>query len=187
MSPLPYAALAALMLASATGAAAQSVVTDEASGLSIAASDAWDARQVKYKGNDVMFGFNPRSGFPPIAGNGAFVCAVNFTLAPGNADLTQDEINAMISSNAWQAMTRDILETELVLADAEPFVVEGVQGVAFTGMPTIGEGAENVRLYLTMLETPRGRTAQTCVTTRAAFDDALPMFRELRDGISPPK
>ncbi|WP_417310094.1 hypothetical protein [Devosia sp.] len=186
MSVLPRLAIAALMIAASPVALAESF-EDDATGLAVDASDAWTGARAEDDGADAMFGFTARSGTPPIAGNSGYLCAVNFTAAPQNGDLSQAEINEMIISDNWQEMSRSILSQVMIIDTAEPFMRDGVRGFEFTATPRVGPDAQAVRLYLTMLETPKGRTAQSCATTRDAFETALPMFRELRDGTTPPK
>jgi hypothetical protein len=186
ISILRQTALAALVTVSASNAFAETF-NDSAFGLSVESSDGWTGGQLVPDRADAIFGFNVRSGFPPTIGKSAYLCTVTFNAASRNAELTQDEINTMIASDEWQSMTKESLASALILDGATPFTVQGVQGVEYSGMPTTGPDAENVRVYVTILETPKGRTTQSCATTRSAFYDALALFRELRDGIAPPR
>ncbi|QLP97430.1 MAG: hypothetical protein HZY79_08525 [Rhodoblastus sp.] len=47
--------------------------------------------------------------------------------------------------------------------------------------------ATRTRVYLAIFETPKGRTTLVCATARQAWDKALPIFRDIRAGITLPR
>lgn len=136
---------------------------------------------------DVLFGIDPASGQPPHVGTSKYLCGVTFRAAPQNAGFTQDQINEMIRGEEWNLQARKTLSTNLTLETANAFHIDGINGVEFTGIPKVGPDHENVRLMMSMLETPKGRTTVVCTATKASFDGVMPMFHTIRDGVSPPR
>lgn len=164
-------------------------VEDPASGLKINLSSDFVVKRDSTKDPvyDVLFGIDPASGLPPPVGTSNYLCGVTFRAAPQNAGFTQAHINEMITGQEWNVQARRSLSANIVLETANAFHIDGITGVEFTGIPKAGPDHENVRLMMSMLETPRGRTTITCATTRANFDSVVPMFHTIRNGVSPPR
>ncbi|PXA92910.1 hypothetical protein DMC47_23290 [Nostoc sp. 3335mG] len=134
---------------------------------------------------DVTFGVSATTGEPaPLAGE-TYLCQVSFDAVPGNAGLTMDEINARIGTPQWIAMAREGMASILAIEADAGFELGGYKGHEFIGKPT-QKGGENVRLVLSTLETARGRTAISCVTSAERLEAMLRVFRTVRDGVTPP-
>lgn len=130
------------------------------------------------------FGVNTVSGEPSLIG-GKYLCEVGFQPGPQNADLTQDEINATLAAPEWVAMAQGRMSSIFEFDGTEQFELAGATGYQFIAIPKQA-GAEDVRVVLTMIETPKGRTAISCATNEQQLDQALPVFRTIRQGVTPP-
>jgi hypothetical protein len=136
---------------------------------------------------DVLFGIDPASGQPPPVGTSSYLCGVTFRSDPQNVGFTQPQINAIILDEKWSVQARRSLSASIELETASAFEIDDISGVEFIGVPKTGPDHANVRLMMSMLETPKGRTTVTCATTKASFNDVMPMFHRIRDAISPPR
>ncbi|WP_064710152.1 hypothetical protein [Rhizobium bangladeshense] len=162
---------------------------DPASGLKINLSSDFVVKRdlAKDPAFDVLFGIDPAFGQSPPVGTSNYLCGVTFRAASENAGATQAQINEMIAGEQWNVQARRSLSANIALETAIAFDIDGITGVEFTGIPKVGADHEKVRLMMSMLETPKGRTTITCATTKARFEGVMPMFRTIRDGVSPPR
>lgn len=181
MRLLPCAFLAALALGSTTYAA-----EDAATGLGVALDGNFVVEAIApaapYTAN---FGVRSASGSPANFEGEEWLCQVSFAPAPQNADLSQTEINDMVTSPEWLQLAKDSMSSVFDFEDDTAFELAGYSGHEFVAVPR-QEGAENVRLVLSMVETAKGRTAISCVADEITLDQALPVFRDIRDAVNPP-
>ena len=131
------------------------------------------------------FGVKSASGTPANFEGEAWLCQVSFAPAPQNADLSQDEINEMVTSPEWLQLAKDSMAPVFNFEDDSGFELAGFNGHEFIAVPKQA-GAEQVRLVLSMLETSKGRTAISCVAHADTLEAALPVFRTIRDAVAPP-
>jgi hypothetical protein len=136
---------------------------------------------------EAQIGVKTVSGEPPIAGTGDYLCEAGFASAPQNAGLTQAQINAALSKPGWSEMAQNTMSAVFTFTRTERFELAGATGYEFVATPRLGPDAENVRVVLFMLETPRGRTVLSCATFADKLKGALPVFRTIRDGVTPPR
>lgn len=174
------------VLASLTLAPAAFAQEDAATGLAIDLPDDFTVEAIPpaapYTAN---FGVKSASGTPANFDGEAWLCQVSFAPAPQNADLSQDEINNMVTSPEWLQLAKDSMAPVFDFEQDSGFELAGFNGHEFVAVPKQA-GAENVRLVLSMLETSKGRTAISCVADEATLDEALPVFRTIRDSVAPP-
>lgn len=159
---------------------------DEATGLAVELPEAEftiepSALTGQYTAN---FGVNTVSGEPSLIG-GKYLCEVGFQPGPKNAGLSQDEINASVEAPEWVTMAQGTMSSIFDFDGAEQFELAGATGYQFIAIPKQA-GAQDVRVVLTMIETPKGRTAISCATNAQQLDKALPVFRAIRQGVTPP-
>jgi hypothetical protein len=161
---------------------------DAASGLKVELPDDFivEIAPTPIDGYDVLIGINAASGKPAIVGNSDYLCGVAFVAAPQNAGLTQDQITAMIDTPGWVEQARASMDPVMTFGSVEAFRLGDAMGAEFITTPRIGPDHDNVRLMLSMLETPKGRTVITCAATAATLKKVLPVFRSIRDGVTPP-
>jgi hypothetical protein len=87
----------------------------------------------------------------------------------------------------WQKLYRDMFETIGTVSDLKLFEHQGFSGIELIVTPKAGPNAENVRMFTSTLETPKGRTALICVTDKAGLASALTQFKALRATIHAPE
>jgi len=159
---------------------------DAATGLTVNLTDDFIVEAIPpappYSAN---FGIKSASDTPANFDGEAWLCQVSFADAPQNADLSQDEINDMVTSAEWLQLAKDSMAPVFDFEDDSAFELAGFNGHEFVAVPR-QPGAENVRLVLSMLETSKGRTAISCVASSDTLEDALPVFRTIRDAVTPP-
>lgn len=136
---------------------------------------------------DALIGISPVSGQLPLIGTSKYLCGVAFTAIAQNAGISQAQINAEINTQSWGQQARQSMSGTLTFESLVAFELAGITGAEFIAIPKMGPDHENVRLMLSLLETPKGRTSLTCTATKAGMDSALPLFRTIRDAITPPR
>lgn len=177
---LPFAVLASLVLGSATYAqdGTNDLAVDPGSDFVVEAIPP----APPYTSN---FGVKSASGTPANFDGEAWLCQVSFAPAPQNAELSQTEINDMVTSPEWLQLAKDSMAPVFTFEDDTGFKLGDFNGHEFVAVPK-QPGAENVRLVLSMLETAKGRTAISCVADETTLEDTLPVFRQIRDAVTPP-
>lgn len=189
MSPKGVALLTGLALM-AGGALAAEPVRDEATGLSLSPPQGYSARKaegdpryaavyaVQKEGEDdtgCKIAFQPTQA--PVPGS-------------GETALTQDDINAFTRKKEWGDLIRATLALRYDVATVEPFENQGVSGAAVVAdfKPVEGEAKPpEVRSYLVVIDTPKGRTTIVCVGEKAGFDGRRPEFEAIARSVSPPR
>ncbi|AYD01652.1 hypothetical protein [Neorhizobium sp. NCHU2750] len=136
---------------------------------------------------DVLFDVDPSSGKPRPVGTPRHLCGVSFRAAPENARFTQEQINQMTSSEAWNMVARRSISATIDLETEEPLHADGIVGVIFTGIPKSGSDRKNVRLIMSLVQTPRGGTTVTCASTKADFGKVTRIFHAIQKGVTPPR
>lgn len=136
---------------------------------------------------DAAVAIDAAPGGPPPAGTSGHLCEAGYKSAAANARLTQSRINALAASRA----RRERVKTSLGAAfDVTAIRVAGfgeVVGMEIEARPKAGPGRQDARAYLTIHETPKGRVTLVCVTKASAWEKALPLFRDIRSGLTLPQ
>jgi hypothetical protein len=179
---------ALLLIAALSPYAAQAFSTDPATGFGIRPPAPFVAEQTTNRRQfDVGVGVKSTTGSPAPAGSGAYVCEAGFKAAAQNNRLSRDEINAFMDKPEWVNVARATMELAFAINAQQRFTLEGYRGIEFRGQPKGGPGAENVRMFMSIVETAKGRTTVICLTDKAAFGKVLPQFRAIRASINLPK
>ena len=166
-------------------ASAQNGLSDAATGFAIAPPAPFVAEPTSRRQFDVGGGIKSTTGKPAPAGTGAYVCEAGFKAAAQNNDLTRDQINAQMDKPEWRRLARAAIELAFNVTAERRFTLQGFRGLEFQGSPKAGPGHEEARMFMSMVETPKGRVTMVCVTERTGFDRALPQFRAIRATIHP--
>lgn len=121
-------------------------------------------------------------------------CKVAFqphqSAAAGEQQLSQDEINAFTRRKEWIDLIRATLALRYEVATVEPFEQQGLNGAAVVADFKTAEGepkAEQVRSYLVVLDSPKGRTTVVCVGEKASFEARRREFEAIVRSVSPPR
>jgi hypothetical protein len=135
----------------------------------------------------VMLRITSSTGKPAPADGDGTLCDVVFRENPENAGVSQEEINQRVSGPQWHNDALASLRTSLDVDPGQPVERLGIRGMEFVATLRLPASARKVRIYMVMLETPKGHTTMTCATPAEGFADALPQFRAIRDTIRPPR
>jgi hypothetical protein len=179
------AIIAALMIASGTTSA---FYQDPTTGFALTPPKGWTVEQSSGRRQfDVGVTVNPDAGRPRKAGNGPGVCEAGFKAAANNAGLTQKEINDLVNKPEWVKLARTTIELVFQISGQQRFTLQGFRGIEFQGRPKAGPNAENARIFMSIVETPKGRVSMVCAIDKADFAGALPKLRAIRAGINLPQ
>ncbi len=178
--------LAAALLLSQP-ASARAPFLDPATGFGIAPPAPFVAEPTSRRQFDVGVGIKSATGSPAPAGVAPYLCETGFKAAPQNNALTRSEINAQMDRPEWANLARATIELAFAVTAQQRFTLQGFRGLEFRGAPKAGPGHEEARMFMSMVETPKGRVTMVCVTERNGFARALPQFRALRATLTLPK
>jgi hypothetical protein len=127
------------------------------------------------------------TGKPAAVQEDGSLCQLMFAEDPEDTGKTQQQLNARASEQPWQQSLLDRLRAGMEVDHGQPFDLLGIRGTEFQGIRHAVGGEPKAGIYLTMLDTPKGRTVLTCATPADGFKDALATFRSIRDAIRPPR
>lgn len=118
-------------------------------------------------------------------------CRVGFQSAPQNNDLTQAQINEQAGKPEWRNLVRATMELIYDVTSIESFEHDGVQGAVVIATIKPRDGlppeAKDVRNFLVMLETPKGRTNVVCVDMKDSFDARRAEFEQIVRAVKMPR
>lgn len=188
MSPKGLSVIAFLSLLVMPVHAAE-LVRDEATGLSIQPPEGYVAKKAEG---------DPRYAAVYAvqkAGEVETGCKVAFqpTAQPAQSAepaLSQDEINTFTRKKEWFDLVRATLALRYDVASVEPLDHQGLLGAAVVAdfKPIEDEPkAADVRSYLVVFDTPKGRTTIVCVGDKKSFDARKPEFESIARGVAPPR
>ena len=177
-----------IALAGLTGQALAEPVKDDATGLTMQPPAGYEARKAEG---------DPRySAVYAVqkAGEVDTGCKIAFQSSqqsgPGaDAPLSQEDINAFTQKKEWIELIRATLALRYDVATVEPFLNGGLSGASVVAdfKPIEGEKPDDVRSYLVVLDTPKGRTTLVCVGDKAGFEKRRPEFEAIARSVSPPR
>ncbi len=118
-------------------------------------------------------------------------CRVGFLHNQANAAFTQQELNAHAATPEWANEIHRVFSQALDIISLEPFEHAGVLGSAIVVdrkmLPGTPPRAGEIRSWLIVLETPKGRTNMDCNAEKTSFDARRSEFEAVARGITPPK
>jgi hypothetical protein len=138
-------------------------------------------------GQAVLLKITSSTGKPAAANADGSLCGVGFKASTEHAGVSQDDLNRQITQPQWQEPVLAILGLHMEVTPGQPVERLGIRGMEFIGTPRAPEPAAQVRIYMAIFETPKGRTTFTCATPAEAFSDALPQLRAIRNTLRPPR
>lgn len=163
-------------------------IRDDATGLSVRPPDGYQAQKTE---GDPRYAAVFAVQKPNESETG---CKIAFQPAAAGATnepaLSQDEINAFTRKKEWMDLVRATLALRYDVATVEPFDVQGLSGAAAVAdfKPIEGEPkAGDMRSYLVVFDTPKGRTTIVCVGEKAGFDGRRRDFEAIARGVEPPR
>lgn len=181
----PSVALAAILFA---GSVAAQSYGDSVSGLSVSPPAGFRAEAGQpHPLFDVTIDISSKTGMPKAVNSTGQLCTLGFKPAAQNAELTREIINAQMAKPEWQQLYRTMFETIGTVSELKLFEHQGFNGIELIVTPKAGSNAQDVRMFASALETPKGRTALICATDQTGLASALPQLKALRATIHAPE
>jgi hypothetical protein len=134
---------------------------------------------------DMAVVINSLSGTPPLGVGDNYLCQVGYKALPDNADLAQEEINLEVQQPEWLDNAAAALSQAFDVTGKATFVLGGATGIELIGEPK--DPAHAAGIFVSMVDTPAGRTTLNCATRPEALDGAVNAFRQIRAGITLPE
>jgi hypothetical protein len=159
--------------------------SDEATGFAISAPEPFVVQPVPHRSVDVGVGVTSTTGFPNTSGSD-YLCQAGYKATSSNAGLTQDDINRLVDGQNWVAIARRSFETLFSIDHEERFTLDGFRGIEFQGVPKRGPGANEARVFISMVESVKGRVTMVCSTSGPDHPKAVSDFRAIRSTIKLP-
>jgi hypothetical protein len=160
-------------------------ISDQATGLAVNSPPGYVVKPAPPSGNYTV-AFDVKKPDDKDTG-----CRVGFQPAPQNASLTQEEINEHTAKPDWADLVRSTLSRLYEVMSLDRFEHAGVQGAVVIGdfrlPPSAPPRASEVRSWLVMLETPKGRTSVVCVGEKTSFEARRSEFTAVARGVTLPK
>lgn len=118
-------------------------------------------------------------------------CQVAFEPLPQNARLTQAEINKIAGEPDWRERARWSIISFSDVSEEQAYSQDGISGLSLVAemKPSFAapDRAKNLRHFMTVLETPKGRTTTVCTAEKANFEARRTGFLEVVRGVEPPR
>ncbi|MDR3474481.1 MAG: hypothetical protein P4M09_22760 [Devosia sp.] len=182
------ALLTAAALAGVLGLAAPPVVAapfvDAASGLKVDPPQPFVVAPAKSQTYDVAVVVNSLTGAPPLGAGDNYLCQIGYQGLPGNADLDQEEINLQVEQPDWLDHAAAAMSRSFDVTGKATFVLDGATGIELVGKPKDSTHASGV--FVSMVDTPKGRTTVNCATRPEEIDGAVNQFRLIRASVTLP-
>jgi hypothetical protein len=165
-------------------ARAGALLRDEPTGLSVQPPDGYEAKKTEGDARYAVVFAVQKNGDDDTG------CKVAFQPAPQNAGLSQEEINAFTQKKEWTELIRATLALRYDVSSIDPFEQAGLAGAAVVAdfKPVEAEPrAAEVRSYLVLLDTPKGRTTVVCVGDKGDFDARRAEFEQIARAVAAPR
>jgi hypothetical protein len=183
------AAVCTALLASAlpSGLLGAQVVADSAPGFAIVPGDDFSVhRTTNRRQFDIGYGIRAKGDTVTADASGGYLCEAGFKSAPQNASLTREQINTMVDNPDWRNVVRANMNLIFEIVTEDTFTLQGYRGVELTMRPKGGAGG-GLQVFMSMIETARGRTTMVCNSSMTGMATALTTFRTIRQQIRLPE
>lgn len=154
--------------------------TDKATGFSINPPANFVTKPSSHPRQDVAVIVNSKSGKPKGTNSDGSLCKVAYKTAPQNEKLTRDQINTFVSSPARAKLMRSAFGRVFMISNTVNFTHQGYKALEFHGTPKAGPNAANVRVFIAVIETRKGRASFICATSKEDFASGVKDFRAIR-------
>ena len=165
------------------GPAAAIPFEDPTSGFKIDPPVPFFVQPAKSDSYDFAAVINSTTGTPATGEGDSYLCQVGFKAQAESADLTQEEINLQVQAPDWLDNAASALAATFDVTGKTTFMLEGATGIELVGQPKDTHGAA---VFVSIIDTPKGRTTLNCATPSAGLQDALNQFRLIRASITLP-
>jgi hypothetical protein len=157
---------------------------DGASGFKVDPPAPFTVRPAKSATYDLAVVINSLTGHPSLGAGDTYLCQIGYKHQADDVALTQDEINQQVEEPDWLDNAAAALGHSFTVTSKSTFVLDGATGVELVGMPKDATHASGV--FVSMIDTPAGRTTLNCATRPEEVDSAAAAFRLLRSAIKLP-
>ena len=164
-------------------------LSDPATGFAVDPPAPFKAELIGFRGTELDYGVSSTTGQPAVAGTGNVLCKLRYQPAGAarDAKITQDWLNGRNADADWRKAKRREIAPALSVVEEAAIDLAGVSGVEYIAIPKAGPNPADVRVHLSILETPKGRLTQTCATPVTGFEAARVIFGQIRSSITLPK
>lgn len=157
---------------------------DTASGFKVDPPAPFTVQPAKSAAYDIAVVINSLTGSPSLGAGDSYLCQIGYKHLPDSVDLSQDEINQQVEAPEWLDHVAGALAGSFTVTGKSTFVLDGASGVELIGRPKDTSHASGV--FVSMIDTPLGRTTLNCATRPDELDTATAAFRLIRAAITPP-
>jgi hypothetical protein len=175
----------ALTILIASAPAIAEPLSDPATGLAVTPPPGYDAKIATDVGRYTV-AFNVKKPDDKDTG-----CLIGFLHIPQKAHFTQAEINAYAAKPDWANEIRTLFSRLYDIISLDPFEHAGALGsvvVADRKMPPgTPPRAGEIRAWLVVLETPKGRISMACIGDKPSFEARRSEFVAVARGVTLPK
>ena len=175
--------IAALLLGSAAGPALAIPFEDPATGFKVDPPAPYFVQPAKSATYDEAVVIKSTTNTPPTAPGDPYLCQVGLKKAADPGALTQAAINRQVQQPDFLANAAGAFSETFDLTSQSTFTLEGATGIELVGTSKTGDGTG---VFVSLVDTPAGRTSLSCVTTADQLDNALAPFRLIRGAITLP-
>ena len=162
-------------------------LTGETTGFGVDPPAAYMASPASRPSQDILYAVDSTTGKPSLAGTSKHLCGASLKASPSNASLSQAELNKGVDLAEWREQARSALRDLGPIDSESVFALNNARGVEYVVYPDKGPDAGKVALFLSIIETPKGRVSLSCATVREGFDVAVKDFKTIRSKITLPK
>lgn len=174
-----------MALTALTGAASAIPFEDPAIGLKVDPPAPFFVIPAKSKTYADVVGIGSTTGSPPVGRGNPFLCEIGYVPVTAYAGMTQPQLNNLANDPEWVERAASALQTHYAISSKAFFSLDNAIGAELVGTPkTASDGGTAV--FVSIVDTPAGRTTLNCATPAEAMTSALAQFRKLRDGITLP-
>jgi len=138
----------------------------------------------KTKSYDLAVIVNSLNGKPSLGADDNYLCQVGYKAEPENADFAQEDINLQVEQPEWLDNAAQAMSQTFDIAGKATFVLNGATGIEIIGKSK--DPAHGASVFVSMIDTPKGRTTLNCATRPEEMDAAINQFRLIRATITPP-
>lgn len=175
--------IAALLLGGAAGPALAIPFEDPATGFKVDPPPPYFVQPARSTTYDEAVVIKSTTNTPPTAPGDPYLCQIGLKKAADPGALTQAAINDQVGQPDFLANAAAAFAQTFDVSSQATFTQQGATGIELVGTSKTGDGTG---IFVSLVDTPIGRTSLNCVTPAAQLDNALAPFRQIRNAITLP-
>ncbi|HVX80556.1 MAG TPA: hypothetical protein VHB23_04200 [Devosiaceae bacterium] len=157
---------------------------DPASGFKVDPPQPYYLKPAKTNSYDLAVVIYSATGAPSVGAGNSYLCQVGYKSLPDNADFDQEAINLEVQRPEWLENAAQAMSQTFDITAKATFVLDGATGIELVGKPK--DPAHGSAVFVSMVDTPAGRTTLNCATRPEEIDKAVNQFRLIRSSITLP-